>query len=510
MSIAAGWLVLAVLLLRLILRRAPKAIHCVLWALVGIRLLLPFSLQSVFSLIPSTETVPKEILTAQTPTIHSGIPAINNMVNPILSENLTPEIGASVNPMQIIAFVASIIWLIELIHLLIYAIVTYFRIRRQVREALPLEKGIWLCDTISSPFIIGVFHPRVILPTSINEADIPYVIAHEKAHLSRRDHWWKPLGFLLLSVYWFHPLMWVAYSLFCRDLELACDEKVLRSLGNEIKKPYAEALVNCSAPRRLISAYPLAFGEVSIKERIRSVLRYKKPAIAIVVLAIVACIAVGAFFLTDPLSMTNTDELSGGTNEYSFSGENADGTRWFCGKVVEVYDSFILVEPYVGSWERLHYERLYVSTTMFDSGKKIDGLSVDDDVRITHEGAIAETSPAQIAYVYDIAVLSPITHKNGEINADEMYWFNAIIISVSDSYIIVDPYGDSGWDSIAFGAFRIPTVMKSGKSIAGLSVGDKVRITFKGNILADGSEIIVPNVYNIIAFDNSANLTLLN
>lgn len=300
MSITASWLVLAIVILRLILKKAPKAISVFMWALVGVRLICPFSFESILSLIPSAETVPQDIIYSEAPAIHSGVPIFNSTVNPIISENLAPEVGASVNPMQIIAFVASVVWIVGIVAMVLYTVISYFRIHRKVREAVPYQDNIWLCDHIDTPFILGVIRPRIYLPSNMNEQDIEYVIAHEKAHLKRHDHWWKPLGFLLLVVYWFNPILWIAYILLCKDIELACDEKVIKDMGTEIKKPYSEALINCSVPRKMISACPLAFGEVGVKGRVKSVLNYKKPAFWIIVVAVVASIVVAVCFLTNP------------------------------------------------------------------------------------------------------------------------------------------------------------------------------------------------------------------
>lgn len=303
MSITASWLVLAIIILRLLLKKAPKAISVFMWALVGVRLICPFSFESILSLIPSAETVPQDIIYSEAPAIHSGVPIFNSTVNPIISENLAPEVGASVNPMQIVAFVASVVWIVGIVAMVLYTVISYFRIHRKVREAVPYQENIWLCDHIDTPFILGVIRPRIYLPSNMNEQDIEYVIAHEKAHLKRHDHWWKPLGFLLLTVYWFNPILWIAYILLCKDIELACDEKVIKDMGTEIKKPYSEALINCSVPRKMISACPLAFGEVGVKGRVKSVLNYKKPAFWIIAVAVVASIVVAVCFLTNPASI---------------------------------------------------------------------------------------------------------------------------------------------------------------------------------------------------------------
>ncbi len=308
MSITAGYLVLAVVLLRLLLKKAPKAIFVAMWALVGLRLMFPFSLESIFSLIPSAEPVPEDIAYVPIPTIQSGIGVFNSTVNPILQQSFAPAPGASVNPMQIVLRIASIVWAVGAAAMLGYCAFSYLRIHRKVREAACLKGRIWLCDSISSPFILGLFRPKIYLPSNMSEQDMEYVLAHENAHLKRRDHLWKPLGFLLLAVYWFNPLMWLAYILLCRDIELACDEKVLKQMGSEAKKPYSEALLNCSVKPRMIAACPLAFGEVGVKKRIKSILNYKKPAFWILLVALILCVLVAVCFLTNPKS--NDQQLS--------------------------------------------------------------------------------------------------------------------------------------------------------------------------------------------------------
>lgn len=309
MSITASWLVLAVIVVRLLLRKAPKSISCLLWILVAIRLICPFSFESILSLIPSAETIPPQIIDSKTPTINSGISILNNTINPIISDSLAPNNGDSANPLQVISGIASIIWIIGIVCMVLYAAVSFIRLHRKTREGVEVQKGIWLCDRIDTPFILGLARPRIFLPSTIQKDDMKYVLAHEKAHLKRYDHIWKPLGFALLAVYWFNPIIWAAYILLCRDIELACDEKVIRDLGFESKKPYSNALINCSVTRNMVSACPLAFGETSVKKRIKSVLNYKRPAFWITICAIVASIVVAVCFLTNPPSKQKSLEL---------------------------------------------------------------------------------------------------------------------------------------------------------------------------------------------------------
>jgi len=300
MSITAGWLVLAVVVLRLLLKKAPKWLTCLLWVLVAVRLVCPFSIESVLSLIPSAETVPPDTFFYETPVIDSGVPVVDSVINPVLSGSLAPTPMNSVNPTQVLTFIAALVWVAGMVAMAIYALVSTLRLRYKVRESVHLERNIRQCDHIATPFILGVFRPRIYLPSSLDGAAMVSVVAHEEAHLKRRDHWWKPLGFLLLTVYWFNPLLWVAYILLCRDIEAACDEKVVRDMDAHQRKAYSEALLSCSAPRRLVSACPLAFGETGVKARIKSVLHYKKPAFWIVIVAAVAVIVAAVCLLTNP------------------------------------------------------------------------------------------------------------------------------------------------------------------------------------------------------------------
>lgn len=300
-SIAAGWLVLAVIGLRLLLRKAPKWLPCILWAIVAVRLVCPFSFESAFSLIPSAETVnPAVVQCMQEPFIDSGIPAVNGVVNRAVSETFAPETGASANPLYIWGFAGGIVWAFGLAVMLGYAFVSCLRIRARVREAVPLRDNIWICDSVGSPFILGIVRPRIYLSSGMEAEQQRYVLAHEQAHLKRKDHFWKPFGYVLLAVYWFHPLMWAAYILLCRDIEFACDEKAVRDMNPDGKKAYCRALLSCSMPGKMKVSYPLAFGEGRIKERVKNVLHYRKPALWAVIAAAGVCVVTAVCFLTDP------------------------------------------------------------------------------------------------------------------------------------------------------------------------------------------------------------------
>ena len=299
-SLAAGILILAVVLVRLVFKKAPRWLLCALWALAAVRLVCPVSIESVLSLIPSAEPVQPEIIVSAQPAITSGIPAVDAIVNPPLAAAFTPSPAQSANPLQIWTFLAACVWLAGIAALLLYAAVSALRLRLRVRTAVRLEGKVYQSEFVSSPFILGVIRPRIYLPFGLEAGAQAMVLAHERAHLRRGDQLWKPLGYLILAAYWFNPLCWLAYILFCRDIEAACDEKVVRELGEGCKAAYSRALLACSVPRKLITACPLAFGETGVKSRIKSVLNYKKPAFWLVLAAVLASVAVAVCFLTDP------------------------------------------------------------------------------------------------------------------------------------------------------------------------------------------------------------------
>ena len=312
LSISASWLVLAVLALRLVLRRAPKWVNVLLWGMVALRLMLPFSIESALSLIPSAETVsPAVVQFDPAPTITSGVSVIDNAVNPALSEHFAAAPTASVNPLYVWTEIAGWVWLIGLGAMLLYALVSYLRLRRRVSVSLCVRENIYLCDAISSPFILGVVKPRIYLPSGLDEVQRQNVLSHERAHLARRDHWWKPLGFALLAVYWFNPALWLAYTLLCRDIELACDERVIRTMDESAVKTYSTVLLACSMPRKAVITCPLAFGEIGVKERVRNALHYKKPAFWVVAASVAVCVVVAVCFLTNPPTDTDAAGLVG-------------------------------------------------------------------------------------------------------------------------------------------------------------------------------------------------------
>lgn len=330
MSIAASWLVLVVLILRFVLKKAPKWINVLLWGIVAIRLICPFSFESALSLIPSAETIPLNIGMDTTPTINSGINAINNAVNPIIRQSNTPMLGASANPLQIAISICEYLWIFGMILLALYTVISDWRLHCKVNTAVRYKDNIFQSENVSSPFVLGIVKPRIYLPFKLDGQNLDNVIAHEQAHIQRKDHWWKPLGFLLLTLHWFNPLIWLAYVLLCRDIELACDEKVIKNLSNEQRADYTQALVTCTVNRHTIATCPLAFGEVGVKERVRSVMNYKKPAFWSIILAAIACVGVAVCFLTNPKQDSYTLRIiipAGSQEEFVYTDEEVSTIR---------------------------------------------------------------------------------------------------------------------------------------------------------------------------------------
>lgn len=299
-SIAASWIVIAVLILRFCLKKAPKWVNVLLWGIVAVRLIFPFSIESALSLIPSAETVSPSIMMETAPSVQTGVPALDQVINPLIDHSLSPAPGASANPLQIWISVMAAVWLAGAAALLLYSAISCWRLRRRVCEAVILRDNIYQSENVCSPFVLGIIRPKIYLPYHMDKREMDHVIAHEQTHIRRRDHWWKPLGFLLLTVHWFNPLLWLGYILLCRDIELACDEKVIREMGSEQRADYTQALVSCSVSRRSIAACPLAFGEVGVKTRVKSVMNYKKPAFWIILASALICAAAAVCFLTDP------------------------------------------------------------------------------------------------------------------------------------------------------------------------------------------------------------------
>ncbi len=300
MGIAASWLILAVVVLRILLKRAPKRFRLLLWAVVGLRLVLPVSIESALSLVPSAQTLPEGVMYAAAPELNTGIAVLNDAINPAFTAAFAPEPAASANPLQVLLTVASVIWLAGAAAMLLWALVSWLRLRRRVAEAVRLEGNVFESERVASPFVLGLIRPRIYLPFGLDEGAREQVLTHERAHIARGDHVIKPIGWLILAVYWYNPLVWLAYALFCRDIELACDERVIRRLPVSGRADYSQALLDLSRPHHGVGACPLAFGESAVKCRVKSVLTYKRPEFWLIMLAALLCIGAAVCFLTDP------------------------------------------------------------------------------------------------------------------------------------------------------------------------------------------------------------------
>ena len=321
-AVAATLLILAVCVYRALSPKAPKWTRLFLWALAGLRLCLPFSIRSAWSLVPSEKILDYETAQyAAKPEITSGIAALNRAVNPAFGESFAATPAASVNPLQVWMHLAGLVWAIGVLALLLAALVSVRRIRRRVRASIGLQKGVRLCDAIDTPFLLGLFRPTVYLPSQLSQQERDVVLAHEAAHKTHGDCVWKGLGYGILCVYWFYPPVWLGYALFCRDLELACDERAVKRLSLEEKKRYASVLLSCSVPRGSFPVCPLAFGEVGVKERVKRVLD-KKPAKALIALALAVCLVIGVCFLT-----AKQDEQIYGLSAGSYVMDEADAVQ---------------------------------------------------------------------------------------------------------------------------------------------------------------------------------------
>ena len=288
-SYSASWLIIAILGLRFLVRRMPKWGNVLLWGLVALRLLLPFSIESRYSMIPGKQ-------------VDGDLPAINNINSPVFDGSVTTTNG----DLSITA-IFSFLWLVGVLALLTYSAVRYLRLLRKLHTAILVRDNIFQSEAVDAPVVVGFVNPKIYLPFNVKQLDVNYIIAHEQAHIRRHDHWWKFLGFLLLTLHWFNPLVWIAYALLCRDIEMACDEAVIRDLDNDGRADYAQALVTYSTKRQTLAVHPLAFGETAVKSRLKSIMNYRKASRWSVAFIIVSCMFLTMCFLTDPVQAVETD-----------------------------------------------------------------------------------------------------------------------------------------------------------------------------------------------------------
>lgn len=476
MSISAGWLVLAVLLLRALLKKAPKWISVLLWGIVALRLLCPFSIESALSLVPSAQTIPAHIGMDATPAIDSGISAINRAVNPMLGRINTPAAGDSANPLQITLAIAAGVWVLGVAAMVLYTAVSYLRLRRKVHTAVLYRDNIFQSENVSSPFVLGVLRPKIYLPFHLAGQELEHVIAHEQAHLRRKDHWWKPLGFLLLAVHWFNPLMWLAYVLLCRDIELACDERVITALDNEQRANYTQALVACSVSRRRIAACPLAFGEVGVKERVRTIMNYKKPAFWIILISVIACAVLAVCFLTDPKQESYDIRIvvpAGSRARFVYSDEEISPTKsqilLTAGE--NLGDTEVVLLPVEVSQENAYDEAVYLTPGM--------PVKMDAEKGAWFKIGVNVQNPTEEDLVVYVNVDHVEVRISGE-NTAETILFRAKLLEIHDNYFLVEPEESS---PEAASADRIEVPMAQMDSSLEPQVGDVLEIFHSGEVL---------------------------
>lgn len=492
MSISASWIVLAVLLLRLLLKKAPKWINVILWGIVGIRLVCPFNVESIFSLVPSNETIPTDIISTQNTNINSGISFVDTAVNGYISDLYAG--GATIDYRKIVITVISVIWLVGIAVMLTYTLISYIRIKNKLKEAVLKTENVLLCDRISTPFILGIVKPKIYLPFNLSEKDSEFVIAHEKSHIRRKDHIWKPLGFLILALHWFNPLIWPVYVLFCRDIELACDEKVIKEFNTDKRADYSQALLTCSIDRRMISVCPLAFGEVGIKERIKTVLNYKKPAFWIVIVGVVACVAVSVCFLTnapkrqDVVSHLNMDSLREKYPDY-FGLNEEDGLtvyvwqmsedNYYC-HLVNTVQNDISDNKFTFS-EGATLKEMRAILTTYNIDKK------DINVKPVINLISSYYYKIDDAYTDKINKLfweeTPDFEEDSKDNISDGYnpYFNATVLEVYENSVLVEPFEGSNEHKSA-DKITVNTNVVSTHPVPELKKGMQIRIVYNGTI----------------------------
>ena len=514
MSISASWLVLAVLLLRLVLKKAPKWISVLLWGFVAIRLICPFSIESVLSLIPSAETVSPDIMMDWTPEISTGIGSVDTVINPIITQTFAPNPATSANPLQILIPVAGMAWLAGIAIMLIYTAISYFLLRRKVATAVLLRKNIYQSENVDSPFVLGIIKPKIYLPFRMDGQNLEHVIAHEESHIRRKDHWWKPFGFVLLALHWFNPLMWLAYVLLCRDIELACDEKVIKEMDNENRADYTQALVACSVNRRRIAACPLAFGEVGVKERVKSVMNYKKPAFWIIVAAIIICGVVAVCFLTNPMDRVSLSKLK--NDEINMPGILDDITG-----MVVTYEGMSVACPehayrnrFLATIDKVDVSKEPISlnrsedrskdftiwinsNTELHFNKSFTEFWVDNHVKPSLSHRILNPGTAKELLLDFNHTNSSVGGADGPVNTiivpSDHSQLRATVLEVHDSYLLVTPEGGTPESSTAD---KIEVSIKDRESWPIPSAGDTILIIYDGNV-QETYPARITNVYRV-------------
>ena len=480
MSIAASWLILAVILLRVFLKKAPKWINVLLWAMVAVRLLCPISFESSLSLVPNAEPIPQEIFMMEPPENHESA-VFDPIENPNLPSVPSVSVDTSIEQIQWKSVFATFGWMFGMGVMFVYAAISYILVKRKVKASLHLRDNTWICDDIQTPFILGAIKPRIYIPSGTNEAQLPHIIAHENAHLKRRDHWWKPLGFLVLAIHWFNPLVWVAYILLCRDIELACDEKVIRDLNKSESISYSEALLSCSVNRKTIMVCPLAFGEVGVKERVKRVLNYKKPAFWIIIVAVIACIVLSVCFLTNPKrdSFAIRITIPAGTTremiyqeDFVYSDEEISplGNKITISAGDGLGDTEVVLMP-IEVTEENAYEPTYLTLGM--------PVKMDVEKGAWFKIGISMQNPTEKdidVYVEVEGIEVRISDESTPTSSS----FDATLLEIRDGYYLVEPV-EGSWELSSADRIEVPIKMLDPSLEP--EVGDVIEIEYSGEIL---------------------------
>ena len=501
-SIMASWLVLVILSVRLLFKKIPKWVICILWILVGLRLILPISIESTLSLLPSSNTIDMTISQAR-PTIQTGIEGFDQNVNEYISSNYFEGVTVKEGTFSQLISNYSIIWIVGIVFMIIYAYYSYYKIHNQVQVSILYKDNIYLCDDIDTPFILGVFNPKIYLPSFLDEKQVSYVLKHEQAHIARKDHFIKPIGFILLSIYWFNPILWIAYVCLCKDIEAACDEKVIKDMNTIDKKEYSETLFDCSVQRNMIMACPLAFGEIGVKERIKSIVDYKKPSFWVIILSIILCICISIGFLTVPKNHQIVDineptahiTLLDNVSDIVFTNKNVEVSHE--SEVNELVNLLLKVEiknkeisldrsedrDKTNQIELIYNNNLDRITTI-NFNNDYSEVWLDDGVKPTLSYQV--NNPSFVKQIF--------TSYQSKENTKVSESFNAQVIGIENEYIAVQPY-DNEKEAEKSNVYYIDYNIIVESLKFKLNIGSQINITYDGNIYEN--EKVIPNVYEI-------------
>lgn len=537
MSLVSSMLIVALILLRPLLKKAPGALNCALWALVGVRLVCPFTFESFLSLIPDPEPVSKEAF-ASFETVTSNVKPVDmGSVTNIISNTLASPAGASINPMQAISLVAAFIWAVGVSVMLIISLVSYFRLKKTLCASLTTDGRVFINDNIPSPFVLGLFKPKIYIPSFLTEYEKAYVIAHENAHIKRRDYLFKPLGYLILSLHWFNPFVWVAYIFLCRDIESACDQKVISKMDDKDKKNYSEVLLKLSTPSRKLRACPVAFGEIGVKDRIKGVATYKKPAFWISAVAVLLLAAFALGFLTNPVSadekklcqsiddavssaiiQNNKTEIS----DVRFCAENYVELKTITLRediTVYIWAYYAEFEPENNSVKLCFesYEPVKVRLKKVnDTYVLVEYLACEDnhDEKLLKEIFPSELydsvkyTPGYGADQKNVALKLAKEHFSADTEINEFFpVFNAEVLSVSETSIVVSPIKGESVSKNTFEIVALSTRHLSPTSYEPF-VGDIVRVQYMDIILLDRDPPLLTNVFNLSLIESKVGTEL--